>query len=215
MKAAADQFRSHKEDAPGLGIVLFDGHCALCNGTVHFIWRRDRRSHFRYASLQSQAGTRLRGRHGLVGGLDTVVLIEAGVVSTQSTAVLRIARHLGWPSKLLAGLLVIAKRAGVRKAVNPYNFRRACLACPRHRNLCFQAKKAICGRRGDCGGLSHLAKPAFSTSRTRFEALNKHLPAQPGHSHGRASDRGPDEGVFRLGAGVGQGVTRKARQHKA
>ena len=86
-----------ESDAP---ILLFDGVCNLCNGLVGFILRNDPRRRFRFASLQSPAGQALLARHGLpTADLDSVVLIEGGRAFTRSTAVLRIARRMGylWP----------------------------------------------------------------------------------------------------------------------
>ncbi|MCB2378345.1 thiol-disulfide oxidoreductase DCC family protein [Hymenobacter sp. BT635] len=82
--------------------ILFDGVCNLCNGFVQFIIRRDPAGYFRFASLQSEAGRALLAEHGLAlagTGPETVMLVEDNRVYTHSTAVLRIARHLGgaWP----------------------------------------------------------------------------------------------------------------------
>lgn len=77
-------------------IVLFDGHCNLCNRTVAFILRRDRRGEFRFASLQSAAGAAVLARDsGSMPMPDSVVLVEGGRVFTRSEAALRIARRLG------------------------------------------------------------------------------------------------------------------------
>lgn len=45
-------------------VLLYDGHCGLCNGMVRFCARRDRRRRIRYAPLQSEVGKELLGRHG-------------------------------------------------------------------------------------------------------------------------------------------------------
>lgn len=90
-------------------IVLFDGECVLCNGSVNFIYHCDSRSYFRFTSLQSDVGARLLAEHGIPQDLGTIVLIENGLAYTRSTAVLRIARHLGWPWKLLYGLRIIPR----------------------------------------------------------------------------------------------------------
>src|SRR3990172_10932307 len=42
-------------------IVLYDGWCNLCDSSVAFILRRDRHARFRFAALQSPAGTALLG----------------------------------------------------------------------------------------------------------------------------------------------------------
>lgn len=45
-------------------LVLYDGVCGLCNATVDFLIRHDRRDRLRFASLQSQAGQAIVKRHG-------------------------------------------------------------------------------------------------------------------------------------------------------
>ena len=83
-------------------IVLFDGVCNLCNGSVQFLLKRDPEGRFRFASLQSDAGRRLMAEHGLaVDSLSSVLLIEGGRVWQESSAALRIARHLPGAWKLL------------------------------------------------------------------------------------------------------------------
>ncbi|MGV3503323.1 MAG: thiol-disulfide oxidoreductase DCC family protein [Adhaeribacter sp.] len=89
-------------------IILFDGVCNLCNGFVQFVIRQDHAQRFRFASLQSdKARELLQGQPGAGHSLDSVVLIENGRHYRQSTAALRILRHLsgGWP--LLYGLVVV------------------------------------------------------------------------------------------------------------
>ncbi|MEO7795066.1 MAG: DCC1-like thiol-disulfide oxidoreductase family protein, partial [Thermoanaerobaculia bacterium] len=49
-------------------IVLFDGVCNLCNGSVQFLLRRDHRRRFRFAALQSDAGRQLLRQCGLAAG---------------------------------------------------------------------------------------------------------------------------------------------------
>jgi predicted DCC family thiol-disulfide oxidoreductase YuxK len=88
-------------------VVLFDGVCNLCHGAVRFIVARDPRARFRFASLQSAAGTALLRDHHLgPGSPESLVLLEAGRAYTRSAAVLRIARRLRapWP---LAGLMLV------------------------------------------------------------------------------------------------------------
>ena len=90
--------------------LLFDGVCNLCNGSVQFILKRDKSGRFRFASLQSDAGRRLMTGHGLdPDALSSVVLIEDGRAYQESTAALRIARHLPGAWKLLRIFTVIPR----------------------------------------------------------------------------------------------------------
>jgi len=89
-------------------IVLFDGVCNFCNGSVNAIIRRDKRGYFQFAALQSDVGARLQRQYGLdPSALDTLVLIEGGRVYTKSTAGLRIARRLRWPWPALYAHLAV------------------------------------------------------------------------------------------------------------
>ena len=65
-------------EAPANPIVLFDGVCNLCSGSVQFIIRRDPKGRFRFASLQSPVGERLRAELGIDPALDSVLLVEDG-----------------------------------------------------------------------------------------------------------------------------------------
>ena len=84
-------------------IILFDGICNLCNRGVDLVIRHDRRRVFRFASLQSPvAQLRLRQLGYSRDSMESVLLIEADRVSSESTAVLKIAGRLPWPWPLLA-----------------------------------------------------------------------------------------------------------------
>jgi predicted DCC family thiol-disulfide oxidoreductase YuxK len=99
-------------DAPAddHAIVLFDGVCNLCNGTVNFIIDHDPTGHFRFAPLQSSvAETYLENADGPDGDLGTIVLVENGQTYVRSTAALRIARRLSGPWSLLSLALVIPR----------------------------------------------------------------------------------------------------------
>ena len=84
-------------------VILFDGFCNLCNGGVRFIIRRDRSRRFRFAPLESSAFPH-SPRSGEGG---TFLLLEEGRRCDRSTAVLRIALHLGWPWKLAYAFIAV------------------------------------------------------------------------------------------------------------
>lgn len=92
---------------PGTILVLFDGVCNLCNGSVQFLLRRDRARRFRFAALQSAAGQAALRRHGLsLAELETIVVIHGDRALTRSAAALCLARHLPWPWPLLAAFTI-------------------------------------------------------------------------------------------------------------
>jgi predicted DCC family thiol-disulfide oxidoreductase YuxK len=91
---------------PDRPVILFDGVCNLCAGSVRFVIARDSRRQFRFASLQSASAQRLLGSRDR---LESMVLVADGKVYRKSTAALLIARRLDglWP--LLCAFLVIPK----------------------------------------------------------------------------------------------------------
>ena len=46
-------------------VVVFDGHCGLCNWTVRWLMRRDRRDRLRFAASESEIAAALLARHGI------------------------------------------------------------------------------------------------------------------------------------------------------
>ncbi len=92
-------------------IVLFDGVCNLCNGFVQFIIERDKQAKFRFASLQSESAQQLlKHQTNYLKSLETVVLIDKGVVYTHSDVPLQMAQLLGgWWNFLLIGKVIPKK----------------------------------------------------------------------------------------------------------
>jgi predicted DCC family thiol-disulfide oxidoreductase YuxK len=97
----------------GPAVILFDGVCNLCNAFVRFVIERDPRGRFAFAPLQSQAAARLSGGVRQSGpASDSVMLLEPGTVprvSVESTAILRIARGLGWPWALAYAFIAVPR----------------------------------------------------------------------------------------------------------
>ncbi len=89
------------EDLANKKIVLFDGVCNLCTGTVTFIIKRDGKDKFRFASLQSEVGKQLmEERHIDPSSNNSIIVIEPQVAYyVKSTAAIEIAKELGglWP----------------------------------------------------------------------------------------------------------------------
>jgi len=83
-------------------ILLFDGHCNLCNAWVQFIVKRNPAKTIRFASLQSKAGKALLAEHKIEQNyLDSLVLIEEERFSVSSSAALRTLSYLStWESQL-------------------------------------------------------------------------------------------------------------------
>jgi predicted DCC family thiol-disulfide oxidoreductase YuxK len=83
-------------------LVLYDGVCALCNGSVRFLAPRDRTGRLRFAAIQSEPGQAVLRRHGLpLEDWESFVFLEDGVAYRQSAAAFRILRYMGGGWRLL------------------------------------------------------------------------------------------------------------------
>lgn len=91
-------------------LLLFDGVCNLCNGTVQFLLRADRRKKLFFAALQSDTGQRVLQAYQFSGPpLQTVVFCSGPKYFTHSNAILEVCRVLGFPWSLLYLFKVIPR----------------------------------------------------------------------------------------------------------
>ena len=107
-------------------LILFDGLCNLCSGSVQFVVEHDPAGRFQFAALQSATARRVLQAHGVMDSLtDSIVLVEDGRVFTRSTAALRIARRLPFPWPLLAVFLAVPRplRDGIYSLAARYRYR--------------------------------------------------------------------------------------------
>jgi len=90
-------------------LVLFDGICNLCNATVTYIIKRDKKDVFRFAPLQSSIGEKIIEAYKIdTSKTDSILLYsnEKGL-SSKSTAALKIANGLGFPQNLMSIFFII------------------------------------------------------------------------------------------------------------
>lgn len=86
------------DDTP---VVFFDGVCNLCNGAVQFILRKETGQVLKFAPLQGATFQRLRAPENEQLP-DSILFFEHGRFYAESAAVLRIARYLSLPWRLLS-----------------------------------------------------------------------------------------------------------------
>ncbi len=100
-------------------IILFDGYCNLCNSSIQWIIKRDKKALFRFTALQSEIAESLLDKtNPLESNIQSIILIEGVKVFSQSEAIIRIASHLGWFWSLANIFLLVPK--SLRDIV--YNF---------------------------------------------------------------------------------------------
>ena len=92
-------------------VLLFDGVCNLCMGSVQFVIRRDPEGVFRFAPLQSSVAEELLEDTDVdPEALDSVVLVDEGEAYEKSDAVLRAAGHLGGVYRALVPFRYVPRR---------------------------------------------------------------------------------------------------------
>ena len=92
----------------GQAIILFDGVCNFCNSAVNFAFKRNAKANILFAPMQSVAGQKLLTQYHLpIDSLGSFVFIENDKPYKQSTAALKVCRHLRglWP--LCYGFIIV------------------------------------------------------------------------------------------------------------
>lgn len=77
-------------------IVFFDGVCNLCSGVVQWLIKQDKKNVLFYAPLQGETAKALMLGNKL-NKIDSIIFSRNGKIYTKSTAVLQIAKVLGFP----------------------------------------------------------------------------------------------------------------------
>lgn len=91
-------------------IILFDGVCNLCNNSIQFIIKRDKKQRFLFASLQSDAAHDILLQFQLKNSdFNSIIFIEDGKIYQKSTAILKISRYLSGLWMLNYGFIIIPK----------------------------------------------------------------------------------------------------------
>ncbi len=108
MGGAIGETRKQLKAQQQQAVLLYDGLCCLCNRTVHFLLRIDRRSVLHFAALQSTSAKSLLEQVDHSRPLpDGVVLIHNGKIYTESDAALKSLQLIGGIWKLVSILRFI------------------------------------------------------------------------------------------------------------
>ena len=85
------------------GLMLFDGVCPLCDGTVRTVLRLDREGAIRFTPIQSPLGRLLAARHGVdPDAPESFLFLDHGRALTRTAALGALLRRLDAPWRWLA-----------------------------------------------------------------------------------------------------------------
>lgn len=92
-------------------VILFDGVCNLCDSSVQFIIKHDKKDIFRFTAIQSEIGQEIIKHTGInTESIDSIILYEPGIAYYyKAEAALLIARELKGIYKLISYLNFLPK----------------------------------------------------------------------------------------------------------
>ena len=91
-------------------LILFDGVCNFCNYWVNFAIRRDKKRRLKFTPLQGETAKKILPKFQIsTTSLSSVVIVDMGRVWTQSSAAIRICKHLDGGWKLFYAFIIIPK----------------------------------------------------------------------------------------------------------
>lgn len=91
-------------------LILFDGVCNLCNSSVLYVIKRDKKDKFLFAPLQSEIGKEIISDFNIdTQKTDSILLYnpENKTITYKSSAALRIAKQLGFPLNLMILFIIV------------------------------------------------------------------------------------------------------------
>ena len=105
-----------RTEIEGRALLLYDGVCALCNGIMQFLLKRDRMARLRYTPLQSLLGREVLARFGIHATPNGLALVDDALTPRErlyqrSDAVQAALRLLGGPWRALGGVMRLVPRA--------------------------------------------------------------------------------------------------------
>jgi len=90
-------------------LILFDGVCNLCNASVQYVIKHDKKNQFMFTALQSETGKQIIDEFNIeTVKVDSILLYskENGIIS-KSSAALKVASKLGFPINLMKVFFII------------------------------------------------------------------------------------------------------------
>jgi predicted DCC family thiol-disulfide oxidoreductase YuxK len=91
-------------------LILFDGICNLCNSSVLYVIKRDKRNTFLFAPLQSSVGQTIIQRFNIDSSKTDSILLynpKNDSLKYKSSAALLVAKQLNFPSNLMSIFFVV------------------------------------------------------------------------------------------------------------
>lgn len=91
-------------------IIFFDGVCNLCNSSVNYFIKRDKKNILKFASLQSDAAKQILLQFGVEKvDLKSIIVLNNNKLYLESSAIIEILKQLGGIYKIFTIFWIIPK----------------------------------------------------------------------------------------------------------
>lgn len=91
-------------------VLLFDSGCKLCNSSIQFVTKGDKKQQIQQVPLSSAEGAAIIAKHPSLQNINSIIFIANNQVFIESDAVIQIAKHLSFPYTLLAVGNIVPKK---------------------------------------------------------------------------------------------------------
>ena len=89
-------------------LILFDGICNLCNASIQYVIKHDKKDVFRFTPIQSEVGRKVIKDFQInTKKTDSIILYSKKRISYKSSAVLKIAMVLGLPISIFGVFWIV------------------------------------------------------------------------------------------------------------
>ncbi len=91
-----------------VAVIFYDGYCKLCNRSVRFILSKDKKQKFKFVAQQAPFAQNFLTQNNISKLYpERILLFDEGKIYDESTAVLRIAKNLGFPYSMAYAFIIV------------------------------------------------------------------------------------------------------------
>jgi len=91
-------------------VLLFDSGCKLCNSSIKFVAKGDKKQQIKQIPLSSSEGTAIVAMHPSLENINSIIFIANNKLFIESDAIIEIAKQLSFPYKFLAAGRLVPKK---------------------------------------------------------------------------------------------------------
>ena len=91
-------------------VLLFDSGCKLCNSSIKFVTKGDKKQQIKQIPLSSLEGAAIVTKYTSLQNINSIIFIANNKLFIESDAIIEIAKQLSFPYKFLAAGRLVPKK---------------------------------------------------------------------------------------------------------